>query len=218
MYSRHLYKRTRRHSIVKEAPAYARTLANIDARPVHKSEPVTRRKRVTKRHTHRQIIDRLHPSPQALSPPTGDGVSRGDVSNTSEAMSMKKKQNHVHCLPRPAPKAPKKQKKNNFGAAKSSPELTTSAFMKAHTVRNRNHRTAGKYLFAEWCKDPRKHLISRHKDGSLVDEAGAEKARVRNREPNNTTNHTRQNMQHKNRTNTIVYILKTQKRNILNRV
>ena len=40
-----------------------------------------------------------------------------------------------------------------FGAAKSSPELTTSAFMKAHTVRNRNHRTAGKYLFAEWCKE-----------------------------------------------------------------
>ena len=37
-------------------------------------------------------------------------------------------------------------------SAKSDPEITTSAFMKARMVRNRNRRIAGKYLFQNWAR------------------------------------------------------------------
>ena len=37
-------------------------------------------------------------------------------------------------------------------SAKSDPEITTSAFMKARMVRNRNRRIAGKYLFLNWAR------------------------------------------------------------------
>ena len=37
-------------------------------------------------------------------------------------------------------------------SAKSDPEITTSAFMKARMIRNRNRRTAGKYLFLNWAR------------------------------------------------------------------
>ena len=37
-------------------------------------------------------------------------------------------------------------------SAKSDPEMTTSAFMKARMVRNRNRRIAGKYLFQNWAR------------------------------------------------------------------
>ena len=36
--------------------------------------------------------------------------------------------------------------------AKTTPELTTSAFMKTRMVRNRNRRIAGKYLFQNWAR------------------------------------------------------------------
>ena len=37
-------------------------------------------------------------------------------------------------------------------SAKSDPEITTSAFMKARMIRNRNRRIAGKYLFQNWAR------------------------------------------------------------------
>ena len=36
--------------------------------------------------------------------------------------------------------------------ARAAPELTTRAFMKTRMVRNRNRRTAGKYLFLNWTR------------------------------------------------------------------
>ena len=36
--------------------------------------------------------------------------------------------------------------------AKAAPELTTRAFMRARMIRNRNRRTAGKYLFLNWTR------------------------------------------------------------------
>ncbi len=37
-------------------------------------------------------------------------------------------------------------------SAKSDPEITISAFMKARMIRNRNSRIAGKYLFLNWTR------------------------------------------------------------------
>ncbi len=37
-------------------------------------------------------------------------------------------------------------------SAKSDPEITTSAFMKARMIRNRNRRIAGKFLFQNWAR------------------------------------------------------------------
>ena len=37
-------------------------------------------------------------------------------------------------------------------SAKSDPEITTGAFMKARMVRNRNRRIAGKFLFQNWAR------------------------------------------------------------------
>jgi len=36
--------------------------------------------------------------------------------------------------------------------AKTTPELTTAGFVKAHMIRNRNRRIAGKYLFQNWAR------------------------------------------------------------------
>ena len=41
---------------------------------------------------------------------------------------------------------------NALESAKSDPEITTSVFMKARMVRNRNRRIAGKYLFLNWTR------------------------------------------------------------------
>ena len=37
-------------------------------------------------------------------------------------------------------------------SVKSDPEITTSAFMKARMIRNRNRRIAGKFLFQNWAR------------------------------------------------------------------
>ena len=37
-------------------------------------------------------------------------------------------------------------------SAKSDPEITTGAFMKARMIRNRNRRIAGKFLFQNWAR------------------------------------------------------------------
>ena len=37
-------------------------------------------------------------------------------------------------------------------SAKSDPEITTGAFMKARMIRNRNRRIAGKFLFLNWAR------------------------------------------------------------------
>jgi len=49
-------------------------------------------------------------------------------------------------------------------SAKQTPELTTGAFVKARMVRNRNRRTAGKYLFQNWA-----HAVGIEIVGSLED-------------------------------------------------
>jgi len=43
--------------------------------------------------------------------------------------------------------------KSELETAKMTPELTTARFVKAHMVRNRNRRIAGKYLFLRWAKE-----------------------------------------------------------------
>jgi len=48
--------------------------------------------------------------------------------------------------------------------AKTTPELTTAGFVKAHMVRNRNRRIAGKYLFQNWARAVGIEIVGRLED------------------------------------------------------